>query len=258
MATLSFHQFPYLSDNYGVLVHDPDSNETACIDAGDSAATLAALDEQGWKLDQIFVTHHHADHVGGLAELKAATGAAVVGPNRETSKQPIDGIDKQVGDGDDFAFGGQRVRVMHTPGHTLDMLNYYFPEQGVLFTGDTLFTMGCGRLFEGDAEMMWQSLKKISQLPAETIIYCSHEYTVTNGNFSTSVDPDNLELIARMSKVNELRKEGLPTVPSSLSEELATNPFLRASDAGIRKTLGMAEASDLEVFTELRKRRDNH
>ena len=147
---------------------------------------------------------------------------------------------------------------MHTPGHTLDMLNYYFPEQGVLFTGDTLFTMGCGRLFEGDAEMMWQSLKKISQLPAETIIYCSHEYTVTNGNFSTSVDPDNLELIARMSKVNELRKEGLPTVPSSLSEELATNPFLRASDAGIRKTLGMADASDLEVFTELRKRRDNH
>lgn len=256
MAEIEFHQFPYMSDNYGVLLHDTKNSTTACVDCGDAAAVLNALDATGWKLDQILITHHHDDHTAGLTELKAATGAIVIGPGNSASA--LKDIDKSVADGDNFQFGNHQIQVMHTPGHTLDMLNYYLPEAGAIFTGDTLFAMGCGRLFEGDAETMFNSLKKISQLPAETIVYCSHEYTETNGSFAEGVDATNSELMARMQAVREARASDLPTIPTTLAEELATNPFLRTHDSAIRKNLGMESASDLEVFTELRKRRDNH
>lgn len=253
MARIEFHQFPYMEDNYGVLVHAPDTGETACVDAGDADAAIAALEEKQWQLSHIFVTHHHADHTAGLKALKNATAATVVGPKVESA--PIEGVDEKVGDGDSFKFGGVQVQVLHTPGHTLDMVNYYLPEQSTLFAGDTLFTMGCGKLFEGDAATMWESLGKIMKLPAETTVYCSHEYTLENAEFAIRVDPENQALITRIDSAKALREQNKPTVPSTLAEELATNPFLRASDSGIRSVLGMADASDLEVFTELRKQR---
>lgn len=254
--SLEIHQFPYLSDNYGVLLHDPASKLTACVDAGEASATLLALQEQNWSLDFLLITHHHADHTGGLAEIKEKTGAHVIGPKSGAS-QAINGLDQQVQDGDSFTFGEHEVQVLYTPGHTLDMMNYYLPQAGLLFSGDTLFTMGCGRLFEGDAATMLQSLNKLKQLPPETTVYCSHEYTLHNGGFALSVDPDNVELQVRVATAKELRANNQPTVPSTLADELATNPFLRADDTAIRATLGMNDADDLAVFTELRERRNN-
>lgn len=254
--SLEIHQFPYMSDNYGVLLHDPATGTTACVDAGDATAALSALKHKGWTLDLLLITHHHADHTAGLQEIKEATGATVVGPAAGKSN-PIAGLDKEVLDGESFQLGDFDVNVLHTPGHTLDMMNYYLPGAGVLFSGDTLFTMGCGRLFEGDAATMMASLAKLKALPADTTIYCSHEYTLHNGGFALSVDPDNIELQIRVAKAEEMRADDVATVPSTLEEELATNPFLRPDDAAIRQTLGMTNATDLEVFTELRERRNN-
>ena len=230
--SLAIHQFPYLSDNYGVLLHDPASNLTACVDAGDAAATVQALQTKNWTLDFLLITHHHADHTGGLVEIKEKTGARVIGPLTGVSKA-IYGLDQQVKGGDTFKLGEHEVQVIHTPGHTLDMMNYYLPGAGLLFSGDTLFTMGCGRLFEGDAATMLESLNKLKQLPPETTVYCSHEYTLHNGGFALSVDPDNIELQVRVATAEELRANDMPTVPSTLADELATNPFLRAGDAAI-------------------------
>lgn len=254
--SLQIHQFPYLSDNYGVLLHEPASNTTACIDAGDAGATLKALESQGWALDLMLITHHHGDHTAGLEQIKEKTGARVIGPKAGASAA-IRGIDQEVQEGDSFQFGDREVQVIHTPGHTLDMMNYYLAQDGLLFSGDTLFTMGCGRLFEGSAATMLDSLNKLKQLPAETTVYCSHEYTLHNGGFALSVDPDNIDLQVRVAAAEELRANNVPTVPSTLAEELATNPFLRANDAAIRSTLGMENADELAVFTELRERRNN-
>ncbi len=254
--SLKIHQFPYLSDNYGVLLHDPSSNTTACVDAGDAEAAIKALEQQNWTLDLLLITHHHADHTAGLEQIKQKTGARVIGPKAGASAA-IAGIDQEVQDGDSFQLGKSEVQVIHTPGHTLDMMNYYLPQDGVLFSGDTLFTMGCGRLFEGTAANMLDSLNRLKQLPQQTTIYCSHEYTLHNGGFALSVDPDNIELQVRVAAAEELRANNLPTVPSTMAEELATNPFLRADDEAIRKTLGMEGADDLAVFTELRERRNN-
>lgn len=253
MGDLDFYQFPYMADNYGVLVHSAATNETACIDAGDADAALQALDENSWSLTHLLITHHHADHTAGLVAIKEKTGCEVIGPAPESA--PIAGIDRRVNEGDKISFGGIDIEVLHTPGHTTDMINYYLPTEHTLFAGDTLFTLGCGKLFEGTAPMMWESLNKLMRLPPETVMYCSHEYTQENAAFAIKVDPDNQDLINRIEKVDGLRAEGKATVPSSIGEELATNPFFRASDASIRQVLGMTDASDLEVFTELRKRR---
>lgn len=254
--SLQIHQFPYLSDNYGVLLHEPSSGATACVDAGDADAVLKALESKNWTLDLLLITHHHGDHTAGLEQIKQKTGARVIGPKAGASAA-INGIDQEVQDGDSFKFGDRDVRVIHTPGHTLDMMNYYLPQDALLFSGDTLFTMGCGRLFEGTAATMLQSLNKLKQLPEQTTIYCSHEYTLHNGGFALSVDPDNVDLQVRVAAAKELRASNLATVPSTLAEELATNPFLRANDAAIRSTLGMKDADELAVFTELRERRNN-
>lgn len=255
MSNLQFHQFPCLSDNYGVLVHDPVSGETASIDAPDAEAVREALSEKGWVLSHILVTHHHWDHTQGIEALKTETGCRVVGPSKEADR--INLLDEAVDDGDRFEFGGETVEVISTPGHTLGMVNFHFPESKVVFTGDTLFALGCGRVFEGDMAMMWHSLSKLKKLPPETAVYCGHEYTEANARFSLTVDPENAALNARAGEIASLRAEGKPTLPTQIGLELDTNPFLRADNPMIRKHLGMETATDAEVFAEIRSRKDN-
>jgi hydroxyacylglutathione hydrolase len=252
VSDLQFHQFNCLDDNFGVLVHSPKTGETAAIDAPETAAVERALAEKGWRLSHILVTHHHADHTQGIAPLKNRTGCRVIGP----ANQAITVIDDRIGDGDSFRFADEIVQVIATPGHTLDMVNYYFPDAGVLFTADTLFAMGCGRVFEGTPQQMWQSLEKLMALPANTVIYCGHEYTLANGRFALTVDATNAALQARVASVVALREKGEATLPTTMGEELATNPFLRASDPQIRENLAMEDASDAEVFAEIRARKD--
>jgi hydroxyacylglutathione hydrolase len=253
---LDIHQFVYGGDNYGVLIHDEARAETALIDAGDSEAALAALAETGWNLTQIWITHHHWDHIDGLADIVSKTGATVYGPDG------LKGVDQGKGDGDSFALGASEVRVIATPGHTLDMLNFHLPVEKLLFTGDTLFAMGCGRLFEGDAAMMWNSLTKLMALGDDTVIYCGHEYTAANAKFALSIDPENKALQSRADAVRELREAGQPTVPTMMALEKATNPFLRPHDPDIQMHLGMlANRTDNDheaaVFAEIRRRKDN-
>ena len=247
---LDIHQFPYGSDNYAVLIRDPDTGETACVDAGDGNAVLKALADTGWNLTQLWFTHHHGDHVAGLDQVKAATDCQTFGPSTVRVESTLSG-------GDKFEFAGRTIEVIHTPGHTTDMLNFHIPSEGIVFTGDTLFVMGCGRLFEGSPEMMWDSMQKLMALPEATTIYCAHEYTLANAKFALSVDPDNMALKNRAIEIDQLRDQGDPTVPTTLSAELATNPFLRPADPGIRATLGMEGASDVEVFAEIRRRKDS-
>ncbi len=251
MTTLDVFQFPYMSDNYGVLLHNKDTSETAMIDAGDASAALSALKQRGWSLTHLLLTHHHADHIAGMHEIKSKTNCKIYGP------EGIDGVDEVVGGGDRFDFAGNEVQVLHTPGHTMDMLNFYLPDQSLAFTGDTLFTLGCGRLFEGDAATMWNSLSKLISLPSDTWIYGSHEYTQANAKFALSVDPNNKLLQQRAEQIDTLRADNKPTVPSKLSDELKTNPFLRPDDADIRALLNMQDATDEAVFAEIRKRKDN-
>ncbi len=252
---LDIHQFPYGDDNYGVLLHCRISGETAMVDAGDACAAEQALAKTGWSLSQVWITHHHGDHTAGLAALKATHDLHVIGP--ATGNRPIASIDQKVDDGGHFTFASREVRVLTTPGHTLDMTNFYLPSEKLVFTGDTLFAMGCGRLFEGDAPMMWASLNKLIALPDDTAIYCSHEYTSANAAFALSVDPNNQMLIDRAKHVTDLRAKGEPTVPTTISLEMATNPFLRANNPSIRSHLGMPNDNDAAVFAEIRRRKDN-
>jgi len=255
MTELNKRLYTYGSDNYGVLLNCPDTGFTASVDCGDAKATEQALSDTGWTLSEIWLTHHHGDHTAGAQALKQSTGAKVIGPNR--SQTPIAAVDEVVGDGDTFEFAGRGVQVIHTPGHTLDMVNFYLPAESLLFSGDTLFTLGCGRLFEGDAPMMWKSLLKLSALPKDTVIYGSHEYTLANAAFAVTVDPDNETLKDQVTNVKALRDAGEPTVPTTLAMELQTNPFLRADDVSIRRHLNMSDASDADVFAEIRARKDS-
>ena len=255
MSNFLFYQYSYGSDNYGVLVHDPLSSKTACIDVGDANKALNELKNQNLKLDEIWITHHHGDHTAGLLKLKQETGAFVYGPKQIS--QSINGLDKELTQGDEFTFSDQKVKVIHTPGHTTDMINFYLPNQNTLFSGDTLFALGCGRIFEGNPLMMWESLQKLMALPEETTIYCSHEYTLANAYFSISVDPTNQALKDRVKIIEDLRNKGLPTIPTKLGLELKTNPFLRASNLEIRKNLNMIKETDSEVFEKIRLMKDN-
>ncbi len=254
MSALQIHQFPCLQDNYAYLVHDPDSGLTATIDSPDAEAIGRALAERGWKLDYILNTHHHADHAGGNLALKASTGCTIVGARADADRIP--GLDILVSEGDSFMLGEHSARIIETPGHTRAHICYSFAADRVAFVGDTLFSMGCGRLFEGTPAQMWTSLQKIMQLPDETRIYCAHEYTQSNGRFALSMEPDNPALLARLREVAALRAANQPTVPSTLGVEKATNPFLRPASPALRATLGLAAATDTEVFAETRKRKD--
>ena len=217
---------------------------------------MAALQQQGWKLTHLLITHHHADHTAGLMEIKNATGCQVIGP--EPVSKPIAGMDSTVTQGSEFDFAGRSVRVLHTPGHTMDMVNYHFIQDKLVFTGDTLFSMGCGRLFEGDAAMMLESMNKLKALPADTMVYCAHEYSATNARFALDVDPDNEALQQRAAQVTQLREAGKATVPVSLQQELDTNPFLRTDNRQLRESLAMIDVDEVAVFAALRERRNQY
>jgi hydroxyacylglutathione hydrolase len=249
------HQFPCLSDNFGVLIHDSATGATASIDAPEAVAVMAALKEKGWTLTDILVTHHHADHVQGVAPLRAAfPRLRVAGPAKEADRVP--GIETKVAEGDVVRVGALAAKVIETPGHTAGHVAYWFEAEGAVFAGDTLFAMGCGRVFETPMAVMWDSLKKLAALPPETRVYCGHEYTLSNARFALTVDPDNAALQARMQEVEALRAAGEPTLPTTIARELATNPFLRADDARVRKTVGLESADAAAVFAELRERKN--
>lgn len=254
-APLQIHLFPCLKDNYGFLLHDPGSGLTACIDTPEVAPILAALDQKGWRLTHIFNTHHHWDHAGGNLEIKQRTGCTIIGPRAESARIP--GIDIEVGEGDVFEFGAHRVEVQDTPGHTSGHIVYRLPEHDIAFVGDTLFAMGCGRLFEGTPAQMWTSLQKIMNWPDSTQIYCAHEYTQTNARFALTVDPDNMALRERAEAVEEMRAQGLATIPTVLSLEKLTNPFLRAENPRLRAGLKMENARPVEVFARVRALKDS-
>ena len=252
---LKIHQFGCLSDNYGFLVHDPDSGLTACVDTPDAASTLAALDANGWSLTHIWNTHWHPDHTGGNLDLQKKTGCNIFGPRNESERIP--GLEVELGEGSTFDFGAHAVRVFDVPGHTSGHIAYWLPDDSVAFVGDTLFALGCGRLFEGTAQQMWDSLGKLAALPPETVLYCAHEYTQANARFALSVDPGNNTLAERTKEIDALRAKGVATVPTTLAAELATNPFLRAADPGLQRALGMEGAEPVAVFAETRKRKDS-
>ena len=254
MAELEVFQFGCRSDNFGVLVHDRDIGVTAAIDAPQESAINEALDEKGWTLSHILVTHHHYDHVEGIEGLKKKWGAIVIANRADAHRIP--GVDMEVDTGSSFDFASYRIDVIDTPGHTVGHVALHIPAQKLLFTGDTMFSMGCGRLFEGTAEQMWSSLDTLRSLPGDTNIYCGHEYTKANAAFALSVDDDNETLKKRAREVDELRAAGQPTLPVSMALERATNPFLRPDDPAIRARLGMADAENVDVFAELRRRKD--
>jgi hydroxyacylglutathione hydrolase len=254
MKQLEIHQFACLKDNYGVLIHDPQADVTGSIDAPDPVAVRAALDEKGWRLTHILTTHHHADHTAGNLPLKKATGCTIIGPKNEAARIP--GLDDPVGEGDTVAFGNYEVRVLDTPGHTIGHVSYWIPRAHVAFVGDTLFAMGCGRILEGNAEMMWASLKKLAALPIDTDLYCGHEYTLANAKFGLTIEPENEALQKRTAAVEALRSDGKPTLPTRVDVELATNVFLRAHKTAIRLRLGLPAAADWKVFAEIRERKN--
>lgn len=255
MGVLEIEQFICRNDNIGVLIHDPVNNLTAAIDAPEEAPILAALQRRGWKLDYIFTTHHHFDHVEANFALKQKFGLKIYGPHSEADKIPE--IDVTLNDGDSFQFGQFEVQVLSTPGHTKGEISYYIPQSKVAFTGDTLFSLGCGRLLEGTPQQMFKSLRVLAALPADTAIYCGHEYSASNARFALTIDPDNEALQQRAAEITRLRANDQLTLPTSMAQELATNPFLRASDAQIRAHLSMPDASDEQVFTRIRALKDN-
>jgi hydroxyacylglutathione hydrolase len=253
MAELSIEPVPCLSDNYAYILFDPAGGFCAVVDPSEAEPVRRALGTR--KLTHILNTHHHPDHIGGNQALKAAFGARIIAAAKDRHR--IAGIDEAVSEGDTVRLGGHAARVLEIPAHTSAHVAYFFEADRAVFTGDTLFLMGCGRLFEGTPAMMHASLSKLMALPESTRVYCGHEYTESNGRFALSVEPGNADLQARMKDVRAARAEGRPTVPAAMETEKKTNPFLRWGSAEIRRTLNMEGASDVDVFGELRKRKDN-
>jgi hydroxyacylglutathione hydrolase len=246
--------FPCLTDNFGVLIHDPATGATAAIDAPEAAPVEAALKKTGWRLTDILVTHHHGDHTAGIGELKAKHKSRVVAPRNEA--QRIAHVDETVGEGDTVRVGGLAGRVIDTPGHTAGHISYFFPADKLAFVGDTLFSIGCGRVIEGNPEMMWQSLVKLRALPDDTRFYCGHEYTRANIRFAKTIEPDNKALAARAQEVEALTAAGKPTIPATIAAEKAANPFLRADNAELAQSLGLAGSPPWKVFAEIRERKN--
>jgi len=246
--------FLCLKDNYGVLVHDPASGATATIDAPEAAPVEAALTESGWNLSDILVTHHHGDHTAGIAELKRRHHARVVAPRGEVAKIPD--VDETVSEGDTVMVGTLAARVIETPGHTLGQINYFFPDAKLLFAGDTLFSIGCGRVIEGAPDMMWQSLLKLRALPDDTKMFCGHEYTAANIRFALTIEPNNPALTARAAEVKRQIAAGVPTIPTLMGEEKRANVFLRADDPAVAAAVGLAGKPAAEVFAEVRARKN--
>ena len=251
---IQIEQFMCRSDNFCVLIHDPNSGLTASIDAPNADIITEQLEKHHWSLTHIFTTHHHGDHIEGNAQLKERYQCEIIGPAKEAAK--ITSLSRSVNGGDAFIFGQQTVHVIDTPGHTLGQIAYHMPDAKVLFAADCLFSLGCGRIFEGTPEMMWESLSRLAALPDDTMLYCGHEYSAANARFALSIEPENEALQARVAEIHEQIKNGHMTLPISLGSEKATNPFLRPHAAEICANLNMVGASDAQVFAELRKRKD--
>jgi hydroxyacylglutathione hydrolase len=249
---LEIHQFPCLSDNYGFLVHDPASQETVCIDTPDADAYLREAAARGWQITQIWNTHWHPDHAGGNAAIKAATGCTIVAPAEVERISPIDRV---VVDGDTVTLGDHSARVIDVGGHTNGHIAYYLAEDDTAFVGDSVFALGCGRMFEGTPDQFWASLERIKALPPETMLYCAHEYTQSNARFALHADPDNAELQSYVAEIDQRRARREPTVPTKLERELCTNPFLRADQDSLRTRWG--GGAPHETFAALRKAKDD-
>lgn len=254
MTPLLFHPFICRSDNYGLLLHDDKSGATATIDAPDAAEIERQLAQLGWRLTHIFTTHHHSDHVEGNLALKQRFDCTIVGPAGEAGRIP--GVDTQVAGGETFSWAGRDVQVMDCPGHTKGHIAFHMPSEAAVFAGDTLFSLGCGRVFEGTMEEMCHSVSQFKMLHPSTRLYCGHEYTQSNARFALSVEPGNAALQHRAAEVDRLRAQGRMTCPSTIGEELRINPFLRIDSPEIRNNLGLGQATDAEVFAELRHRKD--
>ena len=252
--TLEIVTVPCLQDNYAYLLHNSETGATAVVDVPDERPIEVVLMQRGWKLTDILITHHHADHIDGVDALREATGARVVGAEADAHRLPK--LDYAVREGDHVEIGAIDGRVMEVPGHTVGHIAYYFHNPGAIFTADSLMVMGCGRLFEGTPRQMWDSISKVVQLPQDTEIYSGHEYTESNVRFALSIEPENSALISRAEKIAAARAKDRPTMPSTLAEELATNPFVRANLPGVKDIVGMPDASDVEVFAEIRRRKD--
>ena len=250
---LEVHQFPCLSDNYGYLLHDTASGETTCIDTPDADAYLREAAAKAWTITQIWNTHWHPDHAGGNEAIKAATGCSIVAPAAEAAR--ITGIDREVSHGDRVALGDYTASVIDVGGHTLGHIAYYLPEASLAFVGDSVFALGCGRMFEGTPSQFWASLLRVKALPAETTLYCAHEYTASNARFAVHADPDNAALAAYAAEVTAKRAAGEWTVPTRLDRELATNPFLRADDPALAARWGGGDA--IATFAALRAAKDS-
>ena len=243
---------PCLTDNYAYLLHDAASGHTTLVDVPEATPILNALAARGWRLDQILLTHHHADHIQGVPDVVAATGATVVGARADAHRLPP--LTRALAEGDSVAIGPEVASVLDVSGHTVGHIAFVLP--GYAFTADSLMAGGCGRLFEGTPDLMWQSLLKLAALPGETLICSGHEYTTSNLRFAASIEPDNPALQARIARVAKARAEGRPTVPSRLSGEMATNPFLRARLPHVKHLIGLPKASDAAAFAEIRARKD--
>jgi hydroxyacylglutathione hydrolase len=252
----TIRQFRCRTDNFGVLIFDPRTQATAAIDAPDAAAIRGELAANGWRLTDILLTHHHGDHTAGIKELLAETGCRVIAANNS----PIAEATQRVGEGDRLTIGALKAEVLATPGHTADHIAFRFADigagTGAVFAGDTLFSLGCGRLFEGTAPQMWASLLKLRALPDDTLLYCGHDYTASNARFALTIEPDNAALKARAAEVDLLMAEGRATLPTTLGQEKATNPFLRADRPEVAAAVGLPDAPAAEVFAELRRRKD--
>ena len=251
---LEIIQFPCFQDNYGYLLRDAATGVVAAADSPEPDRINAELEARGWGLDLILNTHHHWDHAGGNLALKARWGCVVIGPSGEAERIP--GLDRPVAEGDVVDVGASRARVLETPGHTLGHVVYVFDADRAAFVGDTIFALGCGRLFEGSPAQMWASLSKIAALPDDTRLYCAHEYTAANARFALSIDGDNAALRTREAEIRRLRAQDAPTVPSTVADERAANPFLRANDPSLARAVGLAGAAPDAVFAEIRRRKD--
>lgn len=244
---------PCLSDNYAYLVHS--GGRTALVDAPEAAPILKALEERGWTLDEIWITHHHYDHIDGVPELRDRYSPRIVGNAADARRLPP--LDLALSDGESFDFAGAPVTMMDVSGHTIGHVAFHLPAANAVFTADSLMALGCGRVFEGTMEQMWASLSKLAALPPATLVYSGHEYTLSNARFALTIEPENPALLQRIDMITAARDRGEPTVPSQLSAELETNPFLRAGLAEVKSLLNMSGASDSEVFAEIRRRKDS-